>query len=117
MRKAQDSFNKFIRIRDKGLPCISSGRMTGQRHAGHYLAIGSHPELRFNEDNCHAQSAKDNSWLSGNQTQYRINLIERIGLKRVEVLEGPHEQTKLTLDDIKDINQRYKDKASEINLK
>ena len=108
--EAQAAFNAFIRERDKGLPCISSGRFTGKMNAGHYLSRGAHPELRFHEDNCHLQSEKDNSYLSGNQVDYRKGLIAKIGLERVEWLEGPHEPARYTIDDLKAIKATYKQK-------
>lgn len=107
---AQTAFNAFIRERDRGLPCISSGRFTGKMNAGHYLSRGAHPELRFHEDNCHLQSEKDNSYLSGNQAEYRHRLIEKIGLERVEWLEGPHEPKHYTIDELKAIKAEYKAK-------
>ncbi len=110
LKKAQEAFNAFIRYRDRADGCISSGRTTGQRHAGHFLSIGSCPELRFEETNCHIQSMKDNSWLSGNQSEYRINLIKKIGLRQVEWLEGPHPSKNYTLDDIIAIKIEYRRK-------
>ncbi|EIM3171206.1 recombination protein NinG, partial [Escherichia coli] len=58
IRQAQQAFNAFIRYRDRDLPCISCGRHhEGQYHAGHFRTTGAHPELRFDEDNCHKQCA------------------------------------------------------------
>lgn len=96
MREAQAAFNSYIRARDYGKPCISSGRMmsdsdllTGSRmDAGHYRSTGAAPHLRFNTFNCHGQSVKDNRDLSGNAVEYRKGLIARIGVERVERLEN-----------------------------
>jgi len=114
LKKAQEAFNAFIRERDKGLPCISSGRTTGQMHAGHYKSIGACPELRFDERNCNKQSMKDNSWLSGNIVGYRKGLIDKYGEEVVEFLEGPHEPRKYTLDDIIEIKMKYRRKLKEL---
>lgn len=114
---AQAAFNAFIRERDKGQPCISSGRFTGKMNAGHYLSRGAHPELRYHEDNCHLQSEKDNSYLSGNQAEYRTRLIAKIGLQRVEWLEGPHEPKRYTIDDLKAIRDTYRAKLKELSTK
>jgi len=111
MRKAQDSFNKFIRLRDGNI-CISCGNQTRQIHCGHYLSIGSHPELRFHFFNAASQCSICNNWKSGNQKNYRKGLIEKIGLSNVDWLEGPHQPQKLTLDDIKDINLWYRERIS-----
>ena len=85
LKDLQRVFNEFIRLRDADLPCISCGRYhQGQWHAGHYRSVGACPELRFNEDNAHKQCSACNSHLSGNILEYRLGLIEKIGLERVE---------------------------------
>ena len=112
MREAQQAFNKFIRLRDADRPCISCGRHhQGQYHAGHFRSVGSAPELRFHEQNCWRQCAPCNNHLSGNQINYRIKLIERIGLEAVERLEGPHEPKRYTIEELKVIKQVYRAKA------
>lgn len=115
MREAQTEFNKFVRMRDKDLPCISCGRFhQGQYHAGHYLSVGAHPELRFEELNVWRQCMPCNAHLSGNLVNYRINLIQKIGLEKVEWLEGPHEPLKLTIEQIKEIKANYRQKQKEL---
>lgn len=108
LRESQAAFNRFIRARDTGQPCISCGRFHGgQKHAGHYLSVGAHPELRFNRNNCHLQCQPCNAMKSGNLIEYRKNLIQKIGLKEVEKLEGPHPQARYSIDDLKDIKAEY----------
>lgn len=115
VKKAQTAFNAFIRSRDEKNPCISCGRFhEGQYHAGHYRTVGGHGELRFDEDNCHKQCSVCNNHLSGNIAEYRINLINKIGLSKVEWLEGPHEPKKYTIDDLKGIYSTYKEKLKEL---
>ena len=93
MRDAQAAFNRYIRARDGGKPCICCGRSQGDiKHggavdAGHYRSRGSAPGLKFNLFNCHSQLAYCNRYLSGNVVGYRAGLIDRIGLDRVERLE------------------------------
>lgn len=112
IKEAQIEFNKFIRTRDANLPCISCGRSTGAKtNAGHYLSVGSKPQLRFSEDNCHLQCEHCNTYLSGNQAAYRPRLIEKIGVDRVEWLEGPHDPMKYTVDQIKEIKATYRGKS------
>lgn len=105
--KAQTIFNKFIRLRDEGQVCISCQKPPKKKNAGHYLSRGAHPELRFNEDNCHLQCEHCNSFKSGNQALYRVNLINKIGVDKVAWLEGPHEPNKYTIDDLKQIQVKY----------
>lgn len=115
LKEAQAAFNRWVRLRDKGLPCISCGNtrgdndlLTGSRiDAGHYRSVGSCPELRFEPLNCNAQCVKCNRNLSGNAVDYRIGLIKKIGQEGVDYLEGPHEPKKYTIDQIKDIKDHY----------
>lgn len=115
IRQAQQAFNAFIRYRDRDLPCISCGRYhEGQYHAGHFRTTGAHPELRFDEDNCHKQCAPCNNHLSGNLTTYRPALIARIGQARFDALMGPHEIPKWTRDDYIRIRDEYRRKLREL---
>ena len=115
MKEAQIAFNAFIRERDHNEPCISCGRYhTGQYHAGHYRTVGSHPELRFDERNCHKQCAPCNNHKSGNIVEYRINLVARIGAEKVAWLEGRHEAKRYTIDDLKEIKTKYRSMTREL---
>lgn len=116
LKDLQDVFNRFVRLRDKNLPCISCGRYhQGQWHAGHYRSVGACPELRFNEDNCHKQCSVCNNHKSGNAIEYRINLVAKIGVERVEFLERKdHPPLKLTDDEIKALIKVYKAKCKEL---
>ena len=114
-KQAQKAFNAYIRARDNLEPCISCQRHhTGQYHAGHFKTAGGHPELRFEEFNCHKQCAPCNNHLSGNIENYRINLINKIGVEKVEWLNGPHELKKHTASDYKEIETHYKKKLKEL---
>lgn len=111
-KDAQTEFNRFIRLRDSKLPCVSCGRYhAGQYHAGHYRTVGGSPELRFNELNCHKQCSVCNNHKSGNIVEYRINLKARIGGDSINWLEGPHDAKKYTIEQLKDIRIKYRDKA------
>jgi len=115
LKLAQGKFNTWVRKRDELFTCISCDRHhTGQYHAGHYLSTGARPELRFDESNCHKQCSACNNHLSGNIALYRINLIKKIGLERVEWLEGPHEPKKWTIPELQEIYALYKKKLKEV---
>ena len=114
LKEAQRAFNAWVRERDRLVPCISCGRHhEGQYHAGHYRPSKDWA-LRFEPDNCHKQCMPCNTHLSGNLTQYRKALIEKIGLERVEWLDGPHEPAKWTIDDLKAIRDEYRQKLKSI---
>jgi len=117
MKEAQQSFNRWVRLRDEGQPCISCGTQTGKRNAGHYRSVGACPELRFEPKNCHVQCERCNSWLSGNAIEYRINLIKKIGLPMVEWLESSHAAKKYTIEQLENIKAEYARLAREIEQK
>lgn len=127
MKKAQDAFNAFIRTRDEGKPCISCGQsnpmMTrgGQWDCGHFLSVGSHPELRFEEKNAYRQCKSCNGG-SGkfshvNHTvsqRYEANLIAEYGQELVDWLKGPHKPKNYTREDYQRIEKYYKEKRKEL---
>lgn len=120
IREAQAAFNAYIRLRDHGLPCIccgaawSAGSVGGAFDCGHYRSTGSAGHLRFHEDNAAGQSKHCNRWGSGRVVDYRIGLIKRIGLERVEALENNNEVHKWTKEELRDIKARYVAKLKEL---
>jgi len=109
LAELQDAFNAWVRLRDAGQPCISCGRPYGDRwHAGHYRSVGSEPSLRFEPDNVHLQCPPCNLHLCGNQAPYRVNLVKKIGLERIEWLDGPHEPKKYTVAEIQEMKAFYR---------
>jgi hypothetical protein len=115
LKELQAVFNQWIRLRDAGQPCIACGRYhKGQNHAGHYRSVGSCPELRFDPDNVHLTCQPCNVHLSGNLIQMRIGMIKKIGLARVEWLEGYHEPKKYTIAEIIAMKALYRQKVREL---
>lgn len=111
LKEVQAAFNAWVRLRDAGLPCISCGRPAswpGQWDAGHYRSRGACPELRFDPLNVNKQCGPCNVHLSGNLIEYRIGLIRKIGLEKVEWLEGKHEAKKLTLAELQEMKAVYR---------
>lgn len=111
LKEAQAAVNRYVRLRDRGLPCVSCDRPddgSHQRHASHYRSVGNNPALRFDMRNIHASCATCNSHLSGNLLEYRKRLIARIGQEAVEWLEGPHEPARWTIEQAKEIRDQYR---------
>jgi len=110
VKELQSIFNKFIRLRDKHENCISCGKKLGNKYdAGHYRSAGGNPELRFEENNVHAQCVYCNQHLHGNLINYRLGLIERYGLALVDWLEIYHEPKNYTIEEIKKMKIYYKE--------
>ena len=115
MKIAQKTFNQYIRARDKDLPCVSCGHVgTRQRHASHFRPVGRNGKLRFNEKNCHASCSICNQHLSGNLVPYREAMIRMYGEAEVEKLEADNDPYKYSIDELKEITEKYKQKTKDL---
>jgi len=116
LKEFQVVFNKYIRERDKGKPCISCKNiLKGKYDAGHYFSVGNYPGLRFNEDNCFGQCVHCNQWRGGNLHEYRDNLEVRIGIKRLNELESKrNDSNKLSIPELIELKVIYKDKTKKL---
>ena len=87
--EAKTSFQKWVRMRDSHMPCISCGvKETDLFDGGHYFKAELFSGLIFDERNCHKQCRKCNRFLNGNELQYRAGLIKRYGIDFVTNLES-----------------------------
>ncbi|SAE98122.1 recombination protein NinG [Enterobacter asburiae] len=119
-KEAQSAFNRYIRIRDEGKECVSCGNpligksnyLTGSAiDASHYRSRGAASHLKFNVFNVHSACTRCNRQLSGNAVEYRIRLIDRIGLERVERLESNNEPRRFDIPYLKRIKSIFTRKA------
>ena len=114
MNMTQRAFNDFIRARD-GEVCISCGSTSAiSYHAGHYRTTAAASQLRFNEDNVHSQCSACNTHHSGAIGPYRINLIAKIGLQRVEALESGNNLHRYTREELDTLRAHYRSKLREL---
>lgn len=113
-QEARKEFQKYIRLRDRNLPCISCNiSIAKQWDAGHYLKAELFSGLIFNEDNCHKQCSTCNNYKSGNELEYRDGLIRRYGLQYVldlEALKPFNRSKKYTRQELYDIKKIYVEK-------
>lgn len=121
MKEAQREFNRWVRERDHGRPCISCGAKSlrepltgGAWDCGHYRSTGAAPELRFTEINAHRQCKRCNRDLAGNAVAYRRGLIERIGEERVAWIEGDHQPARWRKADFQKIRDHYRKEANRL---
>lgn len=84
--RAQKRFNKFIRERDKGKPCISCGKTNGTLQAGHYYKVNI-ASIRFDEDNVHGECEYCNGFDIDHLIGYRKGLVKRYGEDFVKILD------------------------------
>lgn len=104
LKKCEKVVNKYVRIRDRGRPCICCDWPddgSNARHASHFRSVGACSSLRFNLWNIHAGCAQCNVMKSGNISEYRLRLIEKIGIERVEWIESQPKQKRFDLHYLK----------------
>lgn len=109
-KKAQDTFNAWIRRRDEGKPCISCGSYN-TAHASHFYAAGSYTGLKFNELNVHAACVSCNRFKHGNIHEYRKRLVDRIGeenLRKLDLSSCINRYKKYTRFELEQIIKMYK---------
>lgn len=120
IKEAQTAFNAYIRARDAEQRCISCGVLLSREaigggfDAGHYRSRGSAKHLSFHEDNCHGQCKRCNRYGAGMAVDYRIGLVRRIGLARVEALEADSTVRKWGRDELIAIRAEYVAKLKEL---
>ncbi len=107
LAEAQAEFNKYVRLRDYYEPCPSCDKTREQIEAeqgwkaggcwdaGHFMTRGAKGQLRFILFNvhkqcksCNAGSGKFSAKSATVGATYRVNLIKKIGLEKVEWLEN-----------------------------
>ncbi|QHF03319.1 recombination protein NinG [Pseudomonas asturiensis] len=89
-KEAQTVINRYVRLRDAHLGCISCDKPAnwgGQWHCSHFRSVGAAAHLRFNLWNMNKSCSQCNAHLSGNIMVYRPRLVEKIGAQKVEWLE------------------------------
>lgn len=89
-KDAQALINRYVRLRDAHLGCISCDKPAswgGQWHCSHFRSVGAAAHLRFNLLNMNKSCSACNNFLSGNIAGYRPKLIEKIGQAKVDWLE------------------------------
>jgi hypothetical protein len=116
MKIAQQTFNKYIRLRDQGKNCISCGKKPKKENAGHFYSAGTHTAVRFNERNVHLQCEHCNTFLSGNLLNYREKLLIKLGFDEFERLSVDAMKTrKYTREELKEIIELYKQKIKDVS--
>lgn len=117
IKEVQEAVNRYIRVRDENKECISCGtpliseKLGGGFDAGHYRSRGAAPHLRFYTLNIHGQCKRCNRHLGGNYHEYRVGLIERLGIKKVEEIEADQRQRHYSNDDLRQIKRIFTKKV------
>jgi hypothetical protein len=102
-------FHRYIRYRDGNEPCISCDTTTARQwHCSHFRSRGAAGQLRLNPDNCHKSCSQCNKENSGNIGEYRIRLVKKIGLEKVEALENNHDIKRWDVEELRELRDYWK---------
>lgn len=110
----------YIRLRDKGKPCIScDASWTRDFQAGHWWKAELYSNLKFNEFNINGQCEKCNLFLDGNFQNYANGISKRVGRDKKDELEQMAEDFKSQnfkwdREELKMIKKYYLDKTKEL---
>ena len=83
----QTVFNKYIRLRDEGKPCVSCGKHK-KLQAGHYFSVKMCDAFRFDERNVHGECAGCNCFDESHLIGYTMNITNRIDKEELESLHN-----------------------------
>ncbi|MDH0638214.1 recombination protein NinG [Pseudomonas sp. GD03860] len=116
-KEAQAAVNRYVRLRDAHLGCISCDKPAawqGQWHCSHFRSVGAAPHLRFNLWNMNKSCSACNNFLSGNIMAYRPALIEKIGQEKVDWLECSNGIARHDITYLKRVKEIFTRKARRI---
>lgn len=114
LKLAQHEINRYVRLRDAALECVSCGRppnWDGQWHASHFRSVGAASTVRFHLWNVHKACSICNNWKSGNLSEYEPRLRARIGDERVEWLRIQNQLTRYRAEYLKRLTAVYREKT------
>ncbi len=121
---ARTIFQKWIRERDKDLPCISCGKTDKDFigsyvwDAGHFFSADKYSGLIFEETNVHKQCKQCNgTTMYGNLAEYRKGLAARYGddyVIELESISDANRGYKYSRGELIDIANKYKMKLKQL---
>lgn len=112
-------FQKWIRERDKDLPCISCNKTDAELgpnmfDSGHFYSAERFSGLIFHEMNVHKQCKQCNGTnMHGNLAEYRKGLVAKFGdayVNHLDEISNPNREYKYQRSQLIDIANKYKTK-------
>lgn len=108
MKSAVTICHSYIRMRDKGKPCISCGAPWNSNfQAGHLFSGGGHANVKFNEQNINGQCPKCNGSSSFSQAKYIEEFEKRYSPEEFEILRAEAYEPKRWTSDELQYQMRY----------
>lgn len=119
-KEAQTVINRYVRLRDAHLGCISCNKPAswgGQWHCSHFRSVGAAPHIRYNLWNMNKSCSQCNAHLSGNIMVYRPRLVEKIGAEKVEWLECNQDLVRHEIPYLKRLKAVFTKKAKRLEAR
>ena len=114
LKEAEAAVNKYVRLRDAHLGCVSCDKPAtwqGQWHASHLRSVGASSATRFNLWNIHKSCSVCNTHLSANLSEYLPRLREKIGDAKVDWLYTQNQPVTYSIDYLKRLKKIFTKKA------
>lgn len=113
LKAAKDACHAYIRSRDRLKPCISCGNPWHEDFdAGHFYKAELFSGLRYDEKNISGQCRKCNRFNDGNESGYRVGIIERYGMEHLDYLDEKaavekQQDLKWNAEELREIRKKY----------
>jgi hypothetical protein len=115
--EAQVVVNKYVRLRDAHLGCVSCDKPAswdGQWHASHFRSRGAASAIRFNLWNIHKSCSICNHWKSGNLSEFEPRLRGKIGNEKVDWLRTQNQQADFSIEYLKRLKKVFSEKIKRL---
>jgi hypothetical protein len=115
--EAQAEVNRYVRLRDHDLPCISCGKPAtagGVWNASHFRSRGAASSIRFNLWNNHKACVQCNKEKGGNLAEYTPRLVAKIGQAKVDWLYTQNNVNRYSREQLVRIRKVFKRKADRL---
>lgn len=116
-KDAQTAVNKYVRLRDSHLGCVSCDKPAswgGQWHASHFRSVGAASSVRFHLWNIHKSCSVCNNWKSGNLSEYEPRLREKIGSEKVDWLRTQNQLSAYSIEYLLRLKIIFKKRAKRL---
>ena len=120
LREAQEWVNKYVRLRDAHLGCVSCDKPAiwgGQWHASHLRSVGAAASIRFHLWNIQKSCSICNNWKSGNLLEYEPRLRARIGDERVDWLRAQNQRAEYSVEYLERLKDIFRRKARRLEAR
>lgn len=117
LKEAEREVNRYVRLRDRHLGCVSCDRPAswgGQWHASHFRSVGAASAVRYCLWNIRKSCSICNNWKSGNLSDYEPRLRALIGDDRVDWLRAQNQIVTYSVEYLKRLKRVFAKKANRL---